>query len=1081
MSQPHATRPRLAPRSVAALVLTLCAALLLAAAAPASAVTRKKATNKALSALGSKKGNKAVIVFGLKKPLRAGTRVTTTKPSRLVIKVGRERAFFYYEDLKPFKPYPHAGRVALVGARSGKVRLSKRITRRPLVNGTVPVFLKSAKQYRSPEFRVFAKASDPAPPAAPEAAAAAGNKNPKADKQDVTVKKNKPKHITLTASDEDGEMLMFEITKQPDHGTLSGQLPYPIYTPDTNYLGKDKFAFKARDDQHDSNTAHVSIDVVPLGTPPTVTTSSGCTAYTEQTPAVTVDNVLNVSDPDDTKLDSASVRISANFQESDDLLFTDQNGISGSYDDSTGVLTLTGDASVANYQTALRSVRYRNLASSIPSATKGIEFTANDAGSDSAPATKQICIAEGGGTDNNRPVGGTSEGALLYTENDGPVPIDSEFFLSDPDSSNLTGATVKFTTSQPSEEDEIFQGGPGTAVFNFFPAEDDLAFTDQNGITGSYNDTNGVLTLTGTASVANYQAALRSVTYENSSENPSAEPRTTRFQVTDSTGALSVANTRGIYVTPVNDAPVVTPTDGVASYTEGDPATTVDSGLTVGDVDDTDIEGGQVKISSGFEAGDDLIYVNQLGIAGVYNTGTGVLTLTGTASTADYQTALRSIHFRGTSDNPPASKTVEFVVNDGDLDSATATRDIAVTGVNDKPVLDTTDTALSYTEGDGQVAVDPAIAATDVDSATFAGATVQITGGFNSSDDSLWSTDVPGITGVYDSQTGTLTLSGTASVADYQTALGSVTYENSSDNPSTTRTISFQVDDGAANDNLSDPVTRDIDITPVNDAPVVTTSDSSTEYTVGGTGIAVDSALTLTDADDVSIESAQVRISSGFESGDDLVYVDQPPIAGVYNTGTGVLTLTGTATVADYETALRSIQYRHTGDNPSASRTVEFTVNDGDASSNAASKSIDVVTPPTGEAPVVTTSADSSSYTLGDSAGSTVDGALTVTDADDTNIESAHVQIEGYEPGDDLVYVSQLGITGTFDSETGVLPLTGTASLADYETALRSIKFRHFGDNQSALRSVAFRVNDGDFDSAFSLKPIDLITPPPSD
>ena len=49
-----------------------------------------------------------------------------------------------------------------------------------------------------------------------------------------------------------------------------------------------------------------------------------------------------------------------------------------------------------------------------------------------------------------------------------------------------------------------------------------------------------------------------------------------------------------------------------------------------------------------------------------------------------------------------------------------------------------------------------------------------------------------------------LTLTGTATPADYQTALRSVTYRNTSDNPSTlTRTISFQVRDGATPANLS--------------------------------------------------------------------------------------------------------------------------------------------------------------------------------------------------------------------------------------------------------------------------------------
>ena len=56
--------------------------------------------------------------------------------------------------------------------------------------------------------------------------------------------------------------------------------------------------------------------------------------------------------------------------------------------------------------------------------------------------------------------------------------------------------------------------------------EDILDFTDQLGITGAWDPGTGVLTLSGSASVGDYQTALRSVTYDNSSEDPStAGPR----------------------------------------------------------------------------------------------------------------------------------------------------------------------------------------------------------------------------------------------------------------------------------------------------------------------------------------------------------------------------------------------------------------------------------------------------------------------------------------------------------------------------------------------------------------------------
>ncbi len=70
--------------------------------------------------------------------------------------------------------------------------------------------------------------------------------------------------------------------------------------------------------------------------------------------------------------------------------------------------------------------------------------------------------------------------------------------------------------------------------------------------------------------MANYQAALRSVTYQNTSENPSTLNRT--VTITASDGVLvSAPSTRQIAVTSVNDPPVnVVP--GAQSTNEDSPA-----------------------------------------------------------------------------------------------------------------------------------------------------------------------------------------------------------------------------------------------------------------------------------------------------------------------------------------------------------------------------------------------------------------------------------------------------------------------------------------------------------------------------
>ena len=93
----------------------------------------------------------------------------------------------------------------------------------------------------------------------------------------------------------------------------------------------------------------------------------------------------------------------------------------------------------------------------------------------------------------------------------------------------------------------------------------------------------------------------------------------------------------------------------------------------------------------------------------------------------------------------------------------------------------------------------------------------------------------------------------------------------------------------------------------------------------------------------------------------------------------------------------------------------------------------------------------------------TVDNLLTVTDVDSTNLVSATVEIvSGFVDGDALNFTDQLGITGTYDSGTGVLTLTGTASLADYQTALRSVEFESSSDDPGPSRTIRFRGFDGD-------------------
>ncbi|HET6633321.1 MAG TPA: hypothetical protein VFG73_11540, partial [Rhodanobacteraceae bacterium] len=200
----------------------------------------------------------------------------------------------------------------------------------------------------------------------------------------------------------------------------------------------------------------------------------------------------------------------------------------------------------------------------------------------------------------------------------------------------------------------------------------------------------GILTLVSagsTATLAQWQAALRSVSYADFSENPDTSTRTISFTVNDR-AANSVAAGRTLAVVAVNDAPVITTSGGITNYTGGSAAVTIDAGVTVSDVDNSTQSSATVAIGSGFHSGDSLGFTNTSAatygnIAASYNAATGVLTMTSsgaTATNAQWAGALSSVTFASTSTSYGA-RTVAFVVADGASSSAAATDTIAMSGV----------------------------------------------------------------------------------------------------------------------------------------------------------------------------------------------------------------------------------------------------------------------------------------------------------------------------------------------------------------------------------------------------------------
>ncbi|MEH2039776.1 DUF4114 domain-containing protein [Nostoc sp.] len=480
-------------------------------------------------------------------------------------------------------------------------------------------------------------------------------------------------------------------------------------------------------------------------------------------------------------------------------------------------------------------------------------------------------------------------------------------------------------------------------------------------------------------------------------DKPDTEPNELIAIFVNSIG-LSVNSLNSNAFVYLNNAPVITATNTALTYTENDSPTAIDFGITVNDVDSQNLSGATVKFTNGFVTTEDILAFTDPNniITGTYNN--GVLTLTGTATVAQYQTALRSVTYENISDNPTTTtRTISFVVNDGNSDSIAKTRDINLTAFNDAPVTTATNGALTYTENDSPTAIDFGITVSDVDSQNLSGATVKFTNGFVTTEDILAFTDPNNIiTGTYNN--GVLTLTGTATVAQYQTALRSVTYENISDNPTTTtRTISFVVNDGNSD---SIAKTRDINLTAFNDAPVTTATNGALTYTENDSPTAIDFGITVSDVDSQNLSGATVKFTNGFVTTEDILAFTDPNniITGTYNNG--VLTLTGTATVAQYQTALRSVTYENISDNPTTTtRTISFVLNDGSLDSSPATRNINLTA--VNDAP---TDLELSANTVNDeAAANTVIGTFSSTDPDQ-NDNFAYSLVAGIDDTDNNAF-----------------------------------------------------------------------------
>ncbi len=83
--------------------------------------------------------------------------------------------------------------------------------------------------------------------------------------------------VTLSATDADGDPVVYAVVSPPSHGTLSGTLPNLTYTS-SGFSGQDSFTFKVNDGFSDSNIATIALTIgntAPVASDLTVSTHFG--------------------------------------------------------------------------------------------------------------------------------------------------------------------------------------------------------------------------------------------------------------------------------------------------------------------------------------------------------------------------------------------------------------------------------------------------------------------------------------------------------------------------------------------------------------------------------------------------------------------------------------------------------------------------------------------------------------------------------------------------------------------------------------------------------------------------------------
>ncbi|MET0073412.1 MAG: Ig-like domain-containing protein [Candidatus Thiodiazotropha lotti] len=739
------------------------------------------------------------------------------------------------------------------------------------------------------------------------------------------------------------------------------------------------FSVSANDGFNDSNTLAASVTYTPVNDDPNITNLDGdiCN-YTEGDGVILLEQGgdIAVSDPDSGNFagGSLTVEVDSGLQAAEDVFSIFNQGtaggeigfngsdvtysgtVIGSVTGGTGIdpltVSLNSNSSLAAISALIRNFTYENSNGDNPTGgSRSITIDLSD-GDGGASVTQNLTlnvssVNDAPVVDLNGSDGAGVDFAVTFTEDAGAVNlVDTDATISDAETTLYENLSINLSNFVDGSSEQIVIAG---YTFSYGTAD---IVTRSVGGTSFVIDFDGSgfnVTLDGLGWMpeTDLQTLLRGVTYENTSQDPTAGDRTVNIFAQDSDLLSGPTVTSTITVNPQNDTP--TATDNTNSVSESGFVSgnviTDDSGSGV----DSDPEGDSLQVT--------------LVAGGAYTPGLPVTLASGAQvtfqanGTYSYNT---NGQFEGLGAGGSVDDSFTYQISDGNGGSATATVTITVNGSNDIPSI--TNAALSVSEGETVTLGDANFAISDADSVAF-------------------SYNLSGITGGYFQ----LSTNAGVSITNFSSAeLSGGLVQFVDDGNEIAPTFSVTVNDGLADSNTLAAL---ISYTQTNDAPVNTVpgSASTSEDVVfsftGGNQIQINDS-------DHNGATLQVQLNIG--SGGLLNLGDTTGLVFSAGDGANDANMVFTGTLADINAALLTLTFTPDAD---FSGDVNFTIttndqgnsgNDpgltGDAGSEQDSDSLTITVNPVNDNPVAHD--DSISLNEGGTTSTLVGGSPTVLNND---------------------------------------------------------------------------------------------------